>query len=74
MVGNKLVGGKTLGGKMLRYRFHVYKSSEWKDIKIGDHVTIERETSQESLKVDRYFCAVKAGNEHFYDADAFFMI
>ena len=39
--------------------FHVYKSSEWKDIKIGGHVTIERETSQEPLKVYRYCCAVK---------------
>ena len=39
--------------------FHVYKAVEWNDIQLGDHVMIQRETSVDSLKIDRFSCAVR---------------
>ena len=37
----------------------MYKAVEWNDIQLGDHVTIQRETSVDSLKIDRFSCAVR---------------
>jgi len=39
--------------------FHVYKAVEWNDIQLGDHVMIQRETSVDSPKIDRFSCAVR---------------
>ena len=38
--------------------FHVYKATDWTKAEPGERVTVERETSAESLKIDRFSCAV----------------
>ena len=39
--------------------FHYYQTVSWHDLHIGQFVEVHHETEIESLKVDRYACAVK---------------
>ena len=39
--------------------FHHYQTVSWQDLHIGQFVEVQHETEIESLKVDRYACAVK---------------
>ena len=42
--------------------YHVYKETAWSYAKVNDKVKIEIETSQSSIAIDPYVCAVKAWN------------
>ena len=46
--------------------YHVYKNTTWTNARLGENVVIALETSQSSLEVDPYACAVRIKNR-FYE-------
>ena len=45
--------------------YHVYKNTSWTNARLGEEVSIALETSQASLDVDPYACAVKIKNRFY---------
>ena len=38
--------------------FQIYKNTTWKNINIGQEISIQLETNQDSKKIDPYCCAI----------------
>ena len=45
--------------------YHVYKQTTWSNAKVNEKVKIEIKTTQSSIAIDPYACAVKAKEKYF---------
>ena len=45
--------------------YHMYRNSNWKNVKAGYRVKVEKETSATSKSIDPYACAIKIKNRFF---------
>ena len=39
--------------------FHIYKNITWINVNIGQEISVQLETNDDSKKIDPYFCAIK---------------
>ena len=39
--------------------FHIYKNTTWENVNIGQEISVQLETNEDSKKIDLYRCAVK---------------
>ena len=39
--------------------FHIYKNITWENVNIGQEISVQLETNEDSKKIDPYCCAIK---------------
>ena len=39
--------------------FHIYKNTTWENVNIGQEISVQLETNEDSRKIDLYCCAMK---------------
>ena len=39
--------------------FHIYKNTAWKNVNLGQEISVQLETNEDSKKIDPYCCAIK---------------
>ena len=39
--------------------FHIYKNTAWKNVNLGQEISVQLETNEDSKKIDPYCCALK---------------
>ena len=39
--------------------FHIYKNTTWENVNIGQEISVQLETNEDSKKIDPYCCALK---------------
>ena len=39
--------------------FHIYKNTIWENVNIGQEISVQLETNEDSKKIDPYCCAIK---------------
>ena len=39
--------------------FQIYKNKTWKNVNIGQKISVQLETNEDSKKIDPYCCAIK---------------
>ena len=39
--------------------FHIYKNTTWENVNIGQEISVQFETNEDSKKIDPYCCAIK---------------
>ena len=45
--------------KVVLRGFHIYKNTTWENVNIGQEISLQLETNEDSKKIDLYCCAVK---------------
>ena len=40
--------------------FHIYKNTAWENVNMGEEISVQLETNEDSKKIDPYCCAIKA--------------
>ena len=39
--------------------FHIYKNTTWENVNVGQEISVQLETNEDSKKIDPYCCALK---------------
>ena len=39
--------------------FHIYKNTTWENVNIGQEISVQLETNEDSKKIDPYCCPIK---------------
>ena len=45
--------------KVNSHGFHIYKNTTWENANIGQEISVQLETNEDSRKIDPYRCAIK---------------
>ena len=45
--------------KVASRRFHIYKNTTWENVNIGQEISVQLETNEDSKKTDPYCCPIK---------------